>query len=652
MTPTRFEKDLMDIYEEVFCFYGSMNPEGFLITLNGSVFDETSIESDLIIGQKFAETVFWQAAPYTSNILQNAIEEAARANKSKLQLEFRVNAKKTLVVDLLLKPVFNDEAEVTEISFYASDVTDRENAIRHYKQQSEQFLYAAESAEIGLWFWDLKEDRLTGTPKSNEFHGISLHDTLNFESFFKLLHPEDAPKVIENIRDSQVKDQEFSSEYRVIKSDGTVQWLASHGRTFYDEEKTPVQMTGVVRKITEKSIVNEELMRIHDSERKALDEAEEANRAKDYFIAFVSHELRSPLNSILGWAKILLTKKVDDSTQRNALETIERSAKTQAKLIEDLVDSARVTSGKLRLDLCPLNLYEVVNNTFQSHLPTAQSRQIELTFEHETENAEVYGDPVRLQQVFTNLLTNALKFTPNKGSILLKLQTSENQAIVSFQDSGQGISPEFLPKIFQQFSQAEDGVSRDRTGLGLGLAIVKTLVEKQGGAVRAESEGIGKGAIFTVFLPLLSNNAQKSSDSIHISSESEKKALNGLKILVIEDDSDSREVLTLFLEQNGAEVGSAESAEKAMNFLLPKNDFSPNLIISDIGMPVEDGYSFMKKVRQLGDTKNSQIPAVALSAFASEENKQKAYEAGFQKYHTKPFEPDLLIEEITQLTKD
>lgn len=650
MIADSFESNSVNIYEEVFCFYGSMNPEGFLLSLNGSIFQETSIESNLLINQKFAETVFWQAAPHTSAVLQNAIEAAAAGNKSKLQLEFRVNAKKTIMVDLSLQPVVDNLEKTTEILFFAVDITDKEREARHYKQQSEQFLYAAESGEIGLWFWDLKEDRLEGTPKWNEFYGLSLHDTLTSESFFNILHPEDAAKAVERIRDSQVKDQELRAEYRVVYSDGNIQWLAIQGKTFYDEEKTPVQMTGMVRKITDRKLADEESSRVHDRERRALDTAEEANRAKDYFIAFVSHELRSPLNSILGWAKILLTKNIDESTQRSALETIERSAKTQAKLIEDLVDSARVTSGKLRLDLCPLNLYEVVKNTFQSHLPAAQSRQINLTFEYDTENAEVYGDPVRLQQVFTNLLTNALKFTPNGGDILLSLQTNENQAIVSFRDSGQGINAEFLPKIFQQFAQAEEGVSRDRTGLGLGLAIVKTLVEKQGGAVRAESDGIGKGATFTVYLPLLSNDAQKPSDSIHIS-EAGRKILNGLKILVVEDDFDSREVLKLFLEQSGAKVESAESAPNAMDYLTKENAFTPNLIISDIGMPHEDGYSFMKRVRKLDNTKASQIPAMALSAFASEESKQKAFDAGFQKYHTKPFEPDLLIEEITQLTQ-
>lgn len=645
-----FEKNLSEIHKEIFCFYGSMNPEGFLTSLDGSVFEETSIEPHLLIGQNFSETVFWQAAPHISGLLQKAIEEAGNGGKSRIHTDFRISAKKNISVDLTFVPAKNTENQAAEVLFYALDVTDKENEIRHYKQQSEQLLYAAESAEIGLWFWDLLNDQLTGTPKCNELYGLSAHDSLNFESFFRILHEEDAPKVIESIRESQVNDKEFNVEFRVVHPDGNFQWLSAYGKTFYDEEKNPVQMTGIVRKITERKLADEELAKVHERERKALDTAEEASRAKDYFIAFVSHELRSPLNSILGWAKILLTKKVDENTQKNALETIERSAKTQAKLIEDLVDSARVTSGKLRLDLAPVNLYEVVNSSFQSHLPTAQSRQIDLTFEYNTTNAEVYGDPTRLQQVFTNLLTNALKFTPNGGKISVKIETSESSAKVFIRDTGQGISEEFLPRIFRQFAQADESSLRDKSGLGLGLAIVKTLVEKQGGTVQAESEGIGKGAVFTVTLALLSYQAPQSSSSVHIS-ETDERLLKGVKILIVEDDADSREVLKLFLEQSGAEVNSAESAIEAFKLLTGTNRMIPNLIISDIGMPVEDGYSFIKKIRQVSDERIQKIPALALSAFASNDSRRKAFDAGFQKYHTKPFEPDLLIEEVIGLTK-
>lgn len=644
------ESKTQEIYEDIFCFYGAMTAGGFLLNLRGKIFEEAGLEPDLLIGHKFTETVFWQSTPHIPELLQNAVEQAAEGSKSKLQLDFRVNAKKNITVELSLLPDKNLEESATEILFFALDVTERERELSFHKERNEHFLYAADSADIGLWFWDLVEEKIISTPKCNEFYEVAPDDILTFESFIKMMHPEDSQRVIAALRDSQINDREYNIEYRVIYSDGRIQSLAASGKTFYDEEKNPVTMTGAVRKITEKEFAAEELARIHDREREALDNAEQANRAKDYFIAFVSHELRSPLNSILGWAKILLTRKVDEPTRQNALETIERSAKTQAKLIEDLVDSARITSGKLRLDLLPINLYEVVNNTFQSHRPTAESRQVNLKFEYDCDTCEVYGDPTRLQQVFTNLLTNALKFTPNGGEILIKLVTDEDFTNVIFEDSGEGISPEFLPRIFQQFTQVDDNVSRDKSGLGLGLTIVKTLVEKQGGAVKAESEGIGKGAKFTITLPLLSTAAKESSKSIPIS-QNPVKVLRELKILVVEDDFDSREVLKLFLEQNGAQVESAESANEALDILLSGNKFNADLIVSDIAMPIEDGYSFIQKVRKLSDRKISRIPAIALSAFATSENKEKAFSAGFQKYHTKPFEPDLLIEQLSQLAQ-
>lgn len=327
--------------------------------------------------------------------------------------------------------------------------------------------------------------------------------------------------------------------------------------------KNPLSMMGVVRKITEKKIAKDDLTKVNESVRKARDEAEEANRAKDYFLAIVSHELRSPLNAILGWSKILLTKEVDEATRQNALETIERSAKSQAKLIEDLVDSSRIASGKLRLELRPVELCEIVQNVVNSQKPIAEAKNLQLDLEAAEQSGEVFGDSVRLQQVFTNLLTNALKFTPEGGKVSIIYEANKSTAKISVRDTGQGISPKVLPTIFRQFAQGDEKMSRDKSGLGLGLAIVKTLVEKHGGSITAESAGLGKGAKFTVILPLLANEAAKSETNGSVAETDESLLLNGIKVLVVEDDQDSREVLQLFLEQSGAQVESAESASEA-----------------------------------------------------------------------------------------
>jgi CheY-like chemotaxis protein/anti-sigma regulatory factor (Ser/Thr protein kinase) len=314
-----------------------------------------------------------------------------------------------------------------------------------------------------------------------------------------------------------------------------------------------------------------------------------------------------------------------------------------------LIDSARVASGKLRLELLPVNLFEIIKNVYNSQQPAAEAKRIALSFSADQENIQVFGDPMRLQQVFTNLLSNALKFTNVGGEIQINVATDADSVKVIFKDNGQGIDSDILPNIFGQFQQGDETLSRDRSGLGLGLSIVKILIEKHSGEVRAESEGIGKGSTFTVTLPLNDATDSNAATEIKKSGAAGNKLLDGIKILVVEDDQDSREVLQLFLEQNGAVVNSAESVSKAINLLRTNERDLPNVIVSDLAMPDEDGYSLIKQLRSFPKDKGSRIPALALSAFASNENKQKAFNAGFQKYHTKPFEPDGIIEDIREL---
>ena len=324
--------------------------------------------------------------------------------------------------------------------------------------------------------------------------------------------------------------------------------------------------------------------------------------------------------------------------------------KSQAKLIEDLVDMGRVASGKLRLELRPVNLFDIVNNIYNQQKPLAEAKKVELDFVHNANRAEVFGDVIRLQQVFTNLLNNALKFTPEGGKIRIALETSANKVEVNIIDSGQGIAPEFLPNIFRQFAQADEKTSSDKSGLGLGLSIVKTLVEKHNGFVKAHSEGIGHGATFTVAFPLhaAANNEVRETK---VESKTDQPKLNNINILLVEDDPDSRDVLALYLEQCGAQIQGAESAAEAMNYLLHNGHQKFDVIVSDLAMPGEDGYTFLHRVRSLPAEKGGKIPALALSAFTTAENKEKAFAVGFQSYHTKPFEPDLLIKEIAELVE-
>jgi signal transduction histidine kinase/ActR/RegA family two-component response regulator len=631
-----------DIFENTFAFFGTLSSEGFVLSLKGKVFERTETDPQLLIGQRFSETVYWQSSEFTSSILEKAIEEAAGGQKSKTLLDFRINSEEKLIIELFLYPL--EDKKDRQIFFCAHDVTTREKEIEFYRRRAEHLLYAAENADIGLWFWDLVEEKIFSTPKCNELFEVPPNEPITLLSISDIIHPEDSEQVEAAITESQTYGKDYESEFRVIYSDGSVHWITTKGKTYLDAEGKPFSMMGVVRGITEKKAASEELSKIYESEKKARDEAEEANRTKDSFLAIVSHELRSPLNAILGWTKILLTKNVDAETQRNALETIERSARSQAKLIEDLVDSARIASGKLRLEFRPTNLYEVVKNVCNFQKPAAEAKEIALELNADRTKIYVFGDMVRLQQIFTNIVTNSIKFTPEGGEVKINMSVNKGKVTVSVKDNGQGISAEVLPTIFRQFAQGDEKTS-DRSGLGLGLSISKILIEKHNGTIRAESEGTGQGSEFTVELPLTLTEDEISAE-IKVSNPNDEKHLKDIKILMVEDDPDSRQVLQLVLEQSGANVKSVGSAKEALTTLTALAEDLPDVIVSDLAMPVEDGYSLINQIRKLPETEGGKIPAIALSAFVAGENKERAYNSGFQKYHTKPFDPDGLIEDI------
>jgi PAS domain S-box-containing protein len=638
-----------EIFKNIFSIYGTITPDGKVLSLAGKIFENTFADPQLLIGHNLTETVFWQSSEANFRLITDAVGAAAKGITSKTILEFRISKEEKSFIELNLAPVYDESAKIKHVFLCGQDVTTREKEVEFYKRRGEQLLYAAESAEIGLWFWDLAEDKIYSTPKCNEFFEISPFETISYEVFLEAVHPDDQQSVIDAFLDSQKNGTEYDIEYRVIYSDGTIHWLSTKGKTYLDTEGNAANTMGVVRLITERKNADEELSRVYALEKKARDEAEDANRTKDYFLALVSHELRSPLNAILGWTKILLTKDVNEEMRRSALETIERSAMSQAKLIGDLVDSSRIASGKLRLEMRPMNLYDAVNTVFNSQKPSAESKNIKLTFNYNTQDVIVFGDLVRIQQVFTNLLTNALKFTPENGHIQLNLAAHDDRVVISVEDNGHGISAETLPHIFRQFSQGDQTITREQAGLGLGLSIVKTLVGKHQGTVTAQSEGIGQGATFTVTLPLykLSKNVPEETSETR---DVEEMPLSNVKILCVEDDLDSREVLQLFLEQNGARVKSVESAAEALDVLKTREkDF--DVIISDLAMPNEDGYSLISQIRQFPSETGGKTPAMALSAFTTKENKDRAFASGFQKYHTKPFEPDLLISDILELVK-
>jgi len=638
-----------EIFRAVFDFYGTLDSQGRVLTLDGTIFEQTKTDPKLLVGQRLSETVFWQASENTSHLVEEAIERALSGNRSRSILDFRVSADRKVAVELFLQPLEGQELSGV-IFFSGQQVTRRQKTVDYYKTEVEELLLAAENAEIGLWFWDLKSGNIYATPKCNELFDIQAYDRLTYDRLVQAVHPDDRETITDSLRKAHVNGTKYREEFRVQYHDGRIEWLSAEGKSFLDLNGEPEKMTAVIRKTTEQRLAQDEVARVYDLEKKARDEAEEANRSKDFFLAFVSHELRSPLNAILGWSKILLSRPVDDETRRNALETIEKSARSQTKLINDLVDSARVASGKISLEFRPTNLFQVVKVSFISQKPAADARHIALDFTHDAENVTVFGDANRLQQVFVNLISNAIKFTPDGGSITVSMTTTDEIAEVRVSDTGRGISPDSLPNIFKQFSQVQPLHDISKGGLGLGLSIVKILIGKHGGSVEAESPGVDEGSTFIVRLPLRVGE-QFSTRSPADTATKDPQALKGIHILVVEDDDDSREVLHLFLEQVGAKVLSVSSAREAMDIFTRSENSRPEVLISDIAMPEEDGYSLIRRIRKLPAESGGQIPALALSAFATNDSKQRAMECGFDSYSSKPYEPDTLTRDILKLVQ-
>jgi signal transduction histidine kinase/CheY-like chemotaxis protein len=387
------------------------------------------------------------------------------------------------------------------------------------------------------------------------------------------------------------------------------------------------------------------------SEQDARHAAEDANRLKDEFLSTVSHELRTPLTAINGWAMMLRAGRLDAAQSARALETIVRSAKSQNQLINDLLDVSRIISGKLRLDVAPVKLGSVIEAAIETVRPAAEAKGIHLSALLDPASDTTYGDAERLQQVVWNLLSNAVKFAPNGGRVEVRLERAGSYVEIVVTDNGQGIKPEFLPYVFERFRQEDGGANRQQGGLGLGLAIVRHIVELHGGTVRVASEGLGKGATFTVTLPIALGRAvtpvePRDNAPGGILAPNNPPSLVGVRALFVDDEADARELMAMMLAERGAEVRTAVSATEA---LAACDEWRPDILIADIGMPGEDGYTLMKKLRAREKLRGGHIPAIALTAYARREDRLRALSAGYEYHVPKPVEPVELLDAVASL---
>ncbi|MDZ8096240.1 MAG: response regulator [Nostoc sp. DedQUE05] len=568
------------------------------------------------------------------------------------------------------------------------------------RQSEERFRSLSTCSPVGIFETDTEGDCKYTNPRYQIICGLKAAESLE-KRWLESVHPEDRERAIASWSAYICEGREYSEEFRFQAAHGNIRWVQVRSSPMLSSQGDLLGYVGTLEDITERKQAEEVRAQVI-REQTARQEAEAANRMKDEFLAVLSHELRTPLTSMLGWSKILRTKKLDEKATSRALEAIERNAISQMQLIEDILDVSRIIRGQLRLNVSAVNLISVMEAALEAVRPLAEPKEIQLNTLLDTSIGSVYGDPARLQQIVWNLLTNAIKFTPKGGRVEVRLSKhfgfsisdfgvgatsttistsqsnnlrfesdSENldsantdesnnlkskiqnlksqYAQIEVIDTGVGISSEFLPKVFERFRQADSTTTRSHNGLGLGLAIVRHLVELHKGAIFAESLGTGQGATFTVRLPLLQDNkgSRVSREATgEISSPVASTPLAGLKVLVVDDEADTRNFLSFMFEEYGAFASAVASVDEA---LVVVEQAKPDILISDIGMSEQDGYTLIRKLRSLEPEKGGRIPAIALTAYTREEDRLKALKAGFQQHLSKPIDPNKLISAVANI---
>ncbi|MEH1941235.1 MAG: response regulator [Nostoc sp.] len=569
-------------------------------------------------------------------------------------------------VDYLLKPldpnILTSKVTVFVELFKKTEAVKQQAAqlvaVNAELRQSEERLRSLSTCSpVGIFEIDTEGGCRYTNPRYQIICGLKAAESLE-KRWLESVHPEDRERAVATWSNYICEGRDYSEEFRFQTVHGIVRWVQVRSSPMLSGQGELLGYVGTLEDITERKQAEEVRAQVI-REQTARHEAEAANRMKDEFLAVLSHELRTPLTSMLGWSKILRSKKLDEKATSRALEAIERNAISQMQLIEDILDVSRIIRGQLRLNVSAVNLISVMEAALEAVRPLAEPKDIKLNTLLDTSVGTVYGDPVRLQQVVWNLLTNAIKFTPKGGRVEVNLsvvcgeeqQTTDKYAQIQVIDTGIGISSEFLPKVFDRFRQADSTTTRSHNGLGLGLAIVRHLVELHKGTILAQSLGAGQGATFTVRLPLLQNNRGSRGGreaTGEISSPVAATPLAGLRVLVVDDEADTRNFLSFMFEEYGAIATAVASVDEALAVL---EQAKPDILISDIGMSEQNGYTLIRKLRSLEPEKGGGIPAIALTAYTREEDRLEALSAGFQQYLSKPIDPTKLIAMVVNVLK-
>lgn len=558
--------------------------------------------------------------------------------------------------------------------------------LKSWQDSETRYRYLANSIPQLVWMAAPDGTMLDVNDRWSEYTGLTL-EQVRSQGWESIVHPEDIPVLSQHWIAAVQAGTDYQAEGRQRRADGVYRWHLHQAVPQKNDQGQIVKWYGTATDIhdrkqaeEERQQVQAELSRSLSAEQIAREEAERANRIKDEFLAVLSHELRSPLNPILGWTKLLQSRPFTPEKTAQALATIERNAKLQAQLIEDLLDVSRILRGKMVLNVGLVDLVTTIEAAIDTVRLAAEAKNIDLRFavngavvrgeESVIPAIQVSGDAARLQQIVWNLLSNAVKFTPPEGRVEVRLESfaasglssqleaptqhsnlkpQTSYARITVTDTGKGINPDFLPYVFDYFRQEDGATTRKFGGLGLGLAIVKQGVELHGGTVSVDSPGEGQGATFTIRLPLIEQRQAGSRDgeiSLDVSESTPCTPLTHLRILVVDDEADMRDLLLTILQNQGAQVEVAASAAAALVIL---EQWQPDLLISDIGMPNMDGYMLIRQVRSRPPEQGGLIPAIALTAYAAEIDQQQALAAGFQRHLAKPIEPVQLIQGIVNL---
>jgi len=573
-------------------------------------------------------------------------------------------------ISLTVSPIRGPNGQIVGASKIARDITEQKQARKALDDALERLKLALDAARLGDWSWDAKTNFVNMSETAANIFGIPPGPQMTWDAMSELLHEEDRHMAKVAVDEALANHTDYDVEYRVPRDGSSEVWVSSKGRGIYAGDGTIVGMLGFVqdisaRKSNEETLrnqaealrtLNERSTRLYETATKAraqaekaatenerlYRQAEESSRLKEEFLATISHELRTPLSAILGWTRMLRLGQLSPENSAKALDTIERNARAQAQLVDDLLDVSRIITGKLRMDVRPSDPNSFIDAAVEAVKPAAEAKGVRVQKVIDTAPISIPGDPVRLQQVVWNLLSNAIKFTPRGGRVQIRSERVNSHLEIVVSDTGQGISSDFLPHVFDRFRQADQKTSRQHGGMGLGLAIVRHLVEMHGGTVSANSDGEGKGATFTVQLPIAPVYQVDSSGSrVHpgardlLPPNDVTDRLDNMKILVVDDEADTRELLRQGLEYCGATVSVAGSAAEAVEAVMAK---PPDILISDIGMPGVDGYDLIRQIRRLPAASGGKVPAIALTAYTRTEDRLQALRAGYDMHVPKPVE--------------